>query len=117
MLPPFGWAFKNALSEQGYKSWGGGDYPEPSLFVRVGYQWVGYSLFDANNNLQRNAADALLEALPNLTVKTRHTARVSNTAEPLIDGSHLLALWLVLLQSDRAGLSRCHHLAEMLLYS
>lgn len=75
MLPPFGWAFKNAMAEQGYKSWGGGDYPDPSLFVRMGYQWVGYSLFDANNNLQRNAADALLEESPNLTVKTRHTVR------------------------------------------
>ncbi|KAL8434173.1 hypothetical protein ACSSS7_003355 [Eimeria intestinalis] len=71
----------NAMSARGaggagYRAWGGGDYPDPSLFVRLGYQWVGYSLFDANNNLQRNAADALLEATPYLTVKTRHTVRV-----------------------------------------
>ncbi|KAL8450524.1 hypothetical protein Emag_003153 [Eimeria magna] len=75
VLPPFGPAFKDALASSGYKYWGGGDYPEPSLIVRMGYQWVGYSLFDANNNLQRNAADALLEATPYLTVKTRHTVR------------------------------------------
>ncbi|KAL8440337.1 hypothetical protein Efla_000225 [Eimeria flavescens] len=74
-LPPFGPAYKNALTASGFKSWGGGDYPEPSLIVRLGYQWVGYSLFDANNNLHRNAADALLEYSPNLTVKTRHTVR------------------------------------------
>ncbi|KAL8270969.1 hypothetical protein Esti_005124 [Eimeria stiedai] len=74
-LPPFGPAFKDALASSGYKNWGGGNYPEPSLIVRMGYQWVGYSLFDANNNLQRNAADALLEATPYLTVKTRHTVR------------------------------------------
>ncbi|KAL8444653.1 hypothetical protein Emed_006129 [Eimeria media] len=75
VLPPFGPAFKNALLSSGYKYWGGGDYPEPSLIVRLGYQWVGYSLFDASNHLQRNAADALLEATPYLTVKTRHTVR------------------------------------------
>ncbi|XP_026193227.1 uncharacterized protein LOC34623624 [Cyclospora cayetanensis] len=75
VLPPFGLAYKNALTESGFKNWGGGDYPEPSLIVRPGYQWVGYSLFDAGNNLQRNAADALIEATPNLTIKTRHTVR------------------------------------------
>lgn len=77
-LPPFGNAYSDALSATGYKYLGGGSYPEPSLFVRLGYQWVGYSLFDAGNNLQRNASDALLEPSPNLLIKTRHTVRVSS---------------------------------------
>lgn len=76
VLPPFGLAYKEALTATGYKNYGDGDYPEPSLYVQPGYQWVGYSLFDAGNNFQRNASDALLERLPNLVVKTRHTARV-----------------------------------------
>ncbi|CDJ65357.1 oxidoreductase, putative [Eimeria necatrix] len=75
VLPPFGLAYKEALTATGYKNYGDGDYPEPSLYVQPGYQWVGYSLFDAGNNFQRNASDALLERLPNLVVKTRHTAR------------------------------------------
>ena len=79
MLPPFGPAYKDALTTQGFKFWGGGYHPEPSLFVELGYQWVGYSLYDASNAFQRNAADALLEPLPNLTVKTRHTVKVSKS--------------------------------------
>ncbi|CDJ28480.1 LOW QUALITY PROTEIN: oxidoreductase, putative [Eimeria mitis] len=75
VLPPFGNAYSDALTATGYRYWGGGSYPQPSLFVQPGYQWVGYSLFDAGNNFQRNASDALLEKTPNLLIKTRHTAR------------------------------------------
>ncbi|CDI74588.1 hypothetical protein EPH_0002920 [Eimeria praecox] len=75
VLPPFGNAYSDALTSTGYKYWGGGNYPEPSLYVRPGYQWVGYSLFDAGNNFHRNASDALLQKSPNLLVKTRHTVR------------------------------------------
>lgn len=82
MLPPFGLAFKDALLEAGYRPYGGTEYPAPSLIVRQGYQWVGYSLFDAGNNFQRNAADALLEPRANLKVKTRHTVKVGRSKCP-----------------------------------